>query len=86
METSTILGMISYNISGTSILHEEEFIMYSQMSPPNSRSENLWKLLVCFCGFSLNNSVAAAVITTDPCSHLSLVWKRKSRNVMYKGP
>lgn len=34
METGTVVGMMSYNISGTSILHEEEFIMYSQKSPP----------------------------------------------------
>lgn len=59
--------------------------MCSQMSPPNNRGD-LQKLLVCLCVFSLINPDAAAIINIDLWSHLSLVWKRKMRNMMYKGP
>lgn len=58
------------------VLQKKEFVMYSQMSPPNNRGENLHKLLVGLSGFAHNNPVAATVITTDPCSYLSSAWKR----------
>lgn len=56
--------------------------MYSQVSPPDNTGEVLLKLLLCLYDFSLNNPVAAAVLTTGPCSYLSSVWVRKSTNMM----
>lgn len=47
--------------------------MYSQVLPPYNRGEVLLKLPVCLCGFSLNNPIAAALLTTDPCSYLSSI-------------